>query len=121
MKKNSTDQESKISNIGIIEKTDSENEQQEEINGNRRTFTRSGQVVKIVVRTNLMHFNSSTIKDNYYEYGDEEGNVMGQIIDKFNSLNIVSSQQYAMLRTYNLKQGLHQYGQKGAEAALEEI
>jgi hypothetical protein len=46
---------------------------------------------------------------------------MAQIIDKFNSLNLVSSQQYAMLQTCNLKQRLHQYGQKEKEAALEEI
>jgi anaerobic ribonucleoside-triphosphate reductase len=67
-------------------------------------------MVKSVIRTNLMHFNSPNIKDNYYEYGDEEGRVMAQIIDMFNSLNLVSSQQYAMLQTYNLNQGLLQYG-----------
>jgi anaerobic ribonucleoside-triphosphate reductase len=68
--------------------------------------------VEPFVRTNLMHFNSPTIKENYYEYGNEEGKVMAQIIDKFNSLNLFSSQQYAMLQTYKLKQWLHQYGQK---------
>jgi anaerobic ribonucleoside-triphosphate reductase len=63
--------------------------------------------VKPVVRTNLMHFNSPTIKDNYYEYGVEKGRIMAQIIDKFNLLNLVSSEQHTMLQTYNLKQGLH--------------
>jgi hypothetical protein len=78
-------------------------------------------VVKPVIRTNLMYFNSPTIKENYYEYREEKGKLMAQIIDKFISVNLINSQQYAMLQTNNLKQGLHRYGQKGKEAALEEI
>jgi hypothetical protein len=93
----STDQESKISNIGRNEDTDPV----------RRTVIRSGQVVKPVVRTNSMYLNSPTKKDNHYEYADEEGRIMAQIIDKFNSLNLVCSQQYAMLQAYNLKQRLY--------------
>jgi hypothetical protein len=63
-------------------------------------------VVKPVIRTNLMHFNSPTIKENYNVYREEKGKVMTQVIDKFNSVNLMNSQQYAMLQTYNLKQGL---------------
>jgi hypothetical protein len=46
-----------ISNKGMIENTDPKNEQSKETNENRRTVTRSGQVMKLVIRTNSMHFN----------------------------------------------------------------
>jgi hypothetical protein len=37
---------------------------------------------------------------------------MAQINDKFTLLNLVRSQQYAMLQSCNLKQALHQYEKK---------
>jgi hypothetical protein len=104
---NSSDQESKIVNIERNEDTDPVNEYQEETSDSRRAVRRSGQVVKPVVRTNVMHFNSPTLKDSHYENEDGEGRVMAHIITKFNSLNLVRSQQYTMQQTYILKQGLH--------------
>jgi hypothetical protein len=59
-------------------------------------------VVKLVVRKNSMRFNSPNMKDNYYEYGDEKGTIMAQIIDKFDSLNLVINQHFTILQAFDL-------------------
>jgi hypothetical protein len=42
------------------------------------------------------------MKDNYYEYGDEKGTIMAQIIDKFDSLNLVINQHFTILQAFDL-------------------
>jgi hypothetical protein len=92
-----------------------------EINDIGGIVTRSGRRVKPVIRTNLLQHDLPEGSNDFIEYGEESSKVIAQVIHKFNTIRNKEINQYGLLQTYNLGQGFYCYGERGKEAAFDEM
>ena len=82
--------------------------------------TRSVSIVKPVIRTNLCQQNLPTLEQNHFEYGKETSRVIERVIHRFKEIQN-SNRNFLMIQTFNIRQGLQNFGNKDYQAALEEM
>ena len=79
--------------------------------------TRSGRPIN---RLNLFQQELDSLNEKNLEYGLESAKVMARIINKFND-NGYDKQDKSFMQAFTLKQGINKFGNKGIQAATDEL